>query len=133
MVMVTALYAGILGLVAIALGFGVGSLRGKTGISLGDGGNRALIVANRRHMNFVENVPLILVLMAMVELNGAPKMWLHVMGGVLVAARMVHPFGIDPDNMKMVSRFIGALGTMLVLLASAVILLLQVFGVLTPA
>ena len=66
----TALYAGILGLMAIALGAIAGRTRGQTGIFLGDGGNAEVVAAMRRHANFVENVPLLLVLMGLVMKNG---------------------------------------------------------------
>jgi uncharacterized protein len=125
MVAVTSLYAGILALVCLVLAGAVGQARSKSGISLGDGGDKVLLTAMRRHMNFVEFVPLILVLMALIELNGAPKGWLHGLGGVLVAARLIHPFSLDPDHMMKWSRFAGAMGTMLVLLASGLILLWQ--------
>lgn len=128
MVNVTSLYAGILALICLVLAAGVGRVRGKSGISLGDGGDKTLLTAMRRHLNFVEFVPLILVLMALIELNGAPKSWLHWLGGVLVAARLVHPFSLDPDHMMKWSRFFGAMATMLVLAASALILLWQSLG-----
>ena len=128
MVAVTSLYAGILGLICVVLAGMVGRARGQSGISLGDGGDKALLTAMRRHMNFVEYVPLILVMMALIELNGAPKTWLHGLGGVLVVARLIHPFSLDADNMMKVSRFIGAMSTMLVLVISAGILLWQTLG-----
>ena len=46
---ITALYAGILGLVAIGIAMAAGRVRGSTGITIGDGGNVELIVAMRRH------------------------------------------------------------------------------------
>ncbi|MEQ1640540.1 MAG: MAPEG family protein [Novosphingobium sp.] len=125
MVIATSLYAGILALICFALAAGVGQVRGKSGISLGDGGDKGLLTVMRRHMNFVEFVPLILVLMALIELNGAPKSWLHGLGGALVAARLIHPFSLDPDHLMKWSRFAGAMGTMLVLLACGLILLWQ--------
>jgi uncharacterized membrane protein YecN with MAPEG domain len=52
-----ALYADLLGL----------SLHGKLNISVGDGGNRDLQVAVRRHANFTEWVPLALILIALLD------------------------------------------------------------------
>jgi hypothetical protein len=123
---VTALYAALLGLVAFALASHVGRMRGAKNVSLGDGGDTALLEAMRRQMNFVENVPLILVLMALTELNGAPKSWLHGIGIVLLVARIVHPFGLTAAKMTVPARFVGAAGTMLVLLALIAIALWQV-------
>ena len=121
----TAIYAALLAVIALYLGAVVGSTRGRLKIPLGDGGKPELIVANRRHMNFVENVPLILILMALIELNDAPKFWLHLLGAPLVLARIVHPFGLNMDNMSSPMRIAGAALTALVMLACAIILFWQ--------
>jgi uncharacterized membrane protein YecN with MAPEG domain len=54
MPIVTVLYAGLLGLISMGVAFPAGSLRGKLNISVGDGGNRDLLLAMRRHTNFTE-------------------------------------------------------------------------------
>jgi hypothetical protein len=122
---VIALYAGLLALIGQFLGGVVGSTRGRLKIPIGDGGKPELTLANRRHMNFVENVPLLITLLAIVELNGAPKLWIHVMGSALVVARIVHPFGLNMDNMSSPARIFGAAVTALVMVAAAAILLWQ--------
>ena len=96
MLHVTALYAGLLGLIAIGLGMGSGFLRVKTGISIGDGGDKKQTLAMRRHGNFCEWVPIALILLGTLELNGVSSTPLHVLGGVLVAARIAHPIGLNP-------------------------------------
>ncbi len=60
---VTALYAAPLALLVTALSIHVTMLRAKTKISLLDGGNHQLTERIRRHGNFVENVPMVLLLM----------------------------------------------------------------------
>ena len=122
---VTALYAGLLGLVGLVLAGLVGRARAKTNISLNDGGNKELIEANRRHMNWVEYVPFILLLLAIAELNGAAKTWVHVMGGVLLISRLIHPFGISADKMMMWQRGAGTSGTFVVGFAALVTVLWQ--------
>src|SRR5262249_19591418 len=91
---VTSIYAAALGLLSIILGMGAGSLRGKLKTAVGDGGNEALQRAVRRHGNFIEYTPLALLFIAMIELNGAPPIWVHALGASLLAARVAHPFGI---------------------------------------
>lgn len=120
-----ALYAGLLALIGQTLGAIVGSTRGRLKVPTGDGGEPEIILANRRHLNFVENVPLLIALLAVIELNGAPKLWIHVMGVALVAARLVHPFGLNMDNMSSPARIFGAAVTALVTVAAAAILLWQ--------
>lgn len=122
---VTSLYAALLALVFVVLTAMVGYARSKTTVALGDGGDPGLIVANRRQMNFVENVPLALLLIALIELRGGNTTWLHVLGGVLLVARLVHPFGINTVTAKTIPRAAGATGTLLVLLAAALTLLWQ--------
>jgi len=125
---VTALYAALLGIVGIVLMGMVGRERGRAKISLNDGNIKPLIEANRRHMNWVENVPFILLLMAIAELNGGSKTWLHVMGSVLLIARLIHPFGINTEKMMMWQRAVGTGGTLIVGLAAIVTVLWQLIA-----
>ncbi|HRD78155.1 MAG TPA: MAPEG family protein [Hyphomicrobiaceae bacterium] len=114
---ITAIYAGLLGLIAIVLAAMVGRARVATGVSLGDAGRPALLVAMRRQANFVEYVPLFVVLLAIVEINGAPRWWLHTLGSIVVAARIIHPFGLRHDVMRTIPRFLGTVGTFLPIVA----------------
>jgi uncharacterized membrane protein YecN with MAPEG domain len=122
---VTTLYAGLLGLIAVALASFAGRARVTHNVSLGDGGKPDLLEAMRRHANFVEFVPLFLVLLAIVELNGAPKWWLHVLGAVMVASRIIHPFGLSFDRMNTTARMIGAAGSFQALAAVSLTALWQ--------
>jgi uncharacterized membrane protein YecN with MAPEG domain len=119
MLPITAIYAGLLGLLAIVLGAGSGLLRLKTGVSLGDGGEARQLVAVRRHGNFIEWVPIALVLIAILELNGVSSTALHGLGGALLLARIAHPLGLRADSLSGAGRAIGAgLTTLVVLVAS---------------
>jgi uncharacterized protein len=120
MPIITALYAGLLGLVSLGVSFPAGSLRGKLGVSIGDGGNKDLLLAMRRHANFVEYVPLALILIALLELNGVAARTLHILGAVLVVARLAHAFGIKAESMKSLGRIVGAGGTLLVTAVASV-------------
>jgi uncharacterized membrane protein YecN with MAPEG domain len=115
---ITTLYAIPLALIGLVLQAQVGRTRVRQHISLNDGGNRELIEAIRRHMNWVENVPFIVLLLGIIEFNGTSHLWLHVLYGVLLVARIIHPFGISMDNMGMPQRIVGAGATMIVTLAA---------------
>jgi uncharacterized membrane protein YecN with MAPEG domain len=119
---ITALYAGLLGIMFLALELPIGLLRTRTNVSLGDGGNPDLTVAIRRHANFVEHVPLALLLLALLELNGAGHGLLHVLGTGLILARLMHPFGLDIHVMRRPPRGLGAATTSLVILVASVAL-----------
>ncbi len=114
MPIITALYAGLLGLLAIGVAAPAGRLRGQHNISVGDGGRADLLCAMRRHANFAEWVPLALLLIALLELNGTSPIAIHVLGAVLVISRISHAFGLKPDTIRSTGRFIGATGTLLV-------------------
>jgi uncharacterized membrane protein YecN with MAPEG domain len=114
MLSVTALYAGLLGLISLGLAMPAGRLRGATKISVGDGGDPDLLLAMRRHANFVEYVPMALILLGILELNGVSHTAIHVLGGVLVVARIAHATGLRGDTIQGAGRLIGAMGTMLV-------------------
>ena len=92
---VTLLWAGVLGIMSIAVAFPVGSLRGKLGVSIGDGGDQNLLLALRRHGNFTEFVPLALILMGLLEMNGLSAMTMHIFGAILVVARICHAIGLE--------------------------------------
>jgi len=120
MPIITALYAGLLGLLAFGVALPAGRLRGRLGISVGDGGNQELLCAMRRHANFTEWVPLALILIALLELNGAPAAAIHSLGSVLLLARVSHAVGLRPDSIKSPGRFVGATGTVLVTVVASV-------------
>lgn len=122
---ITGLYAGLLTLVSLWLGFGVGSMRNKTGISILHGDNMELAEKIRRHANFTENVPLALILMAVIELGGAASGLIHGLGGLLVIARICHPLGLHHDNMRHPLRAIGAFGTLLMTVVAAFVAIWQ--------
>ena len=125
---ITALYAALLVAVLACLTTRVGLLRAKTGISILDGGNELLAVEMRRHGNYAEHVPLLIVLMAIVELNGGNSHFLHVVGIVVVICRVAHPLGLHHDRVKAPLRLIGAAGTSLSTVALGVVALLQGVG-----
>lgn len=116
---ITALYAGLLGLLSIAIAVTAGRARGQTGITLGDGGNPEMIAAMRRHANFVEVVPLALILILLLELNAVSDNAIHGLGATLLVARAAHAFGFRSDGSMMPFRVAGAVGsTVLTIVAS---------------
>ena len=66
----TALFAGLLILIQIALTTMVGVYRGKTGIDFLHGDDDVLLKRMRAHGNFTETVPITLIAMALAELAG---------------------------------------------------------------
>lgn len=117
---ITMLYAGVLGLMVIVIASYPGRRRAAQDISVGHGDDQVLLLGMRRHANFVEAVPMALILMGLIEMNGATPMGMHILGSVLVVSRIAHAVGLKPDTTKNALRGLGAGGSALVILASSV-------------
>lgn len=116
---VTTLYAGLLGLMLLGLSAFVVRARGLYKTSLGTGTDRRMEQAVRVQANFVEYVPLIVVLMLAAEASGAPAMLLHGCGAALVLARALHAFGLARTHGRSFGRWWGTALTWTVLLVVA--------------
>ena len=123
--MVTPLYAGLLVLLFILLSFRVIRVRQTRQISLGDGGNAGMLRIIRGHANFVEYVPLALLLMAILEISRFSIYVLHALGILLVVGRALHGYALSFTEHSRFGRTVGAALTMLVLLVEAVLCLYQ--------
>ena len=122
----TATYFGILGLLYVVLGLQVSRLRRGNQVLFGDGGNIKLRSAIRAHANFAEYVPIIVLMVAMLEMSGMPATRVHLLMGALLVARLLHPLGmyVGPRTMRFqICRVGGILLTLLVLVSAAVGLL----------
>lgn len=75
----------------------------------------------RRHANFAENVPIAIIVLAIVEFNGAAPVVVHALGSTLVGARIMHPFGIRHDVIPHPMRAAGAGLTFLVSLTASML------------
>ncbi|MCH9674880.1 MAG: MAPEG family protein [Gammaproteobacteria bacterium] len=109
-------------LVALSL-WVVASVRISGKISLGDGANPKFTPIIRAQANFVEYVPITLVLMGIAEINGVSPTWIHGLGIALVIARLIHPFGLASHYGINVLRVAGAVLTMTTLSVAAILCL----------
>ena len=125
---ITGLYAALLLLVAIVLINWVVKGRGIAKVGIGDGGNDILIRRMRTQSNFVENAPLLLIVMGLMEANGAASWLLHGFGIVLVLGRVVHPIGMTNKYPEMPFRVGGTISTLLLYAVAAIVLLWQAFA-----
>jgi uncharacterized protein len=119
-VLVTALYAGLLGLLLLVLAGRVSLLRSKLRVGLGHGNDPALARAIRVHGNAVEWILPMLLLLLVAELNGASRTFLHVCGAGFVAARIAHAVGLSRTSRESNGRFWGTAFSWLVIAALAV-------------
>ena len=113
--LITALYAGLNGLLALFLAIRVSMTRAKKKIDLGDGGDQQLLQTIRVHGNNAEYLALILVLLALIEALGAPVIALHVLGIALTLGRVLHAQGLASKTGPSFGRIVGQTATWLVL------------------
>jgi uncharacterized protein len=92
---ITPAYASLLILLFIALSVRTVRLRRKLRIPIGDQGTPAMIRAMRVHANFAEYVPLTLLAMLMLELQGTSDLFVHTLGALLLVGRVAHAFGVS--------------------------------------
>jgi uncharacterized protein len=124
----TALYALPLAALGLVLWFRVSVLRSKLSVSIGDAGQAALHERIRQHGNFIEWVPMVLLLMALAESNGAGATWLHAAGALLVLGRLLHPFGLKAGNAAHPLRIAGNSASLLACIALMLALGLTLFS-----
>lgn len=122
-VTITAMFAAILALMQVAFTLRVGIYRRSNSISLGDGGDKQLLSRIRAHANFIETVPMALMLLLLNELSGMSADWLYGLGATLVIARLMHYIAIAFKT-ALIVRVLGMMGTLLVIVIGAVLLLL---------
>jgi uncharacterized protein len=110
---VTSLFAIPLAIIFLVLFMQVVFLRTNLSESIGDGGNKELHERIRRHGNFVEWVPMVMLLMLLNEAQGTGAMWLYAAGALLTIGRVLHPLGLKADNSAHPLRVAGNMGGIL--------------------
>jgi len=117
MLLVTATVASLLTMIFIKLSFAVIGLRRKNKVGLGSGGHDDLERAIRAQGNFAEYVPFGIILIACLELNGAP-LWLVAIPGIaLIIGRLIHAKGINTPPPDFSKRVLGMKFTFFTLIA----------------
>lgn len=104
---VTPIYALAAAVITLVLWFRVTSYRGNNGISIGDNGDATLLLRVRQHGNCLEWSSFILIMMILAEGMGAPALYIHISGALLVIGRVAHPFGLKIENAGHPLRYVG--------------------------
>lgn len=107
MLVVTSIFAAFLAAIYIRLAFNVIKLRRANKVPLGTGGFTDLEKAIRAHGNFSEYVPIGLILLACLELNGAPWWLVAFFGTTLLTGRLFHAVGIKQEPERFDNRIRG--------------------------
>jgi len=109
------------------LGNRIGMLRHRHKISVGTGGNELLERRMRAQLNFAENVPLVLILLALIEAAGKGGAWLAPVGAAFMLGRVLHGLGMDGGSMEW-GRAVGTLATFLAEIGLAIVAVLIALG-----
>ena len=115
---ITLTFAGAAALLHIWLASRVSRVRAAHKVSIGDGGNDAVVRRMRAHANYGENMPIVLIMIALIELAGGDARILWAVGILFILARILHAFGMDQPSPSRL-RMIGMIGSTIVLLGLA--------------
>ena len=121
MLFITSIIASVLTIIFVRLSFAVIRLRRKNKVGLGNGGNEELERAIRAQGNFAEYVPFGIMLIACLEINGAPWWLVAVPGITLIAGRLIHAKGINMPPPDFSQRVLGMKFTFNTLIALVVL------------
>jgi hypothetical protein len=120
---ITSFYAALLALLFVALSVRTLRLRRHLRIAIGDAGNPQMLRAMRVHSNFAEYVPLSLIMLLLLEMQG-PAAWLvHGLGLCLLCGRLAHAYGVSQPKETFRFRIVGMALTFATLVAAASYLL----------
>ena len=125
---ITPIYALAVAIIYMVLWMRVTSKRGAMGQSIGDGGDTDLLLRVRQHGNCAEWSSFLLILMILAEGMGAPGIYLHIGGALLLLGRIAHPFGLKKDNAAHVLRYVGNGSNMLATLVLIICLAVNILG-----
>lgn len=122
---ITGLYAGLLGVLFLALCYGVILKRLKYKIGIGHGDNHDLHKAIRVQGNFVEYVPFSLFLIAACDVSQMSAPFIHGLGIMLVTGRVMHAYGLYKTSVASKPRVIGIILNHLVIAVGSAALIIQ--------
>ncbi len=117
---ISSLYAGLLAIMLVSLALFVIAGRFKYKVGLGYGKNEDMVRRVRMHGNFVEYVPLLLIMMVIMEINSMHGWMLHTYGIGIILTRLSHAYGLYTSSKISLFRTIGMAGTFALLLIAAV-------------
>jgi uncharacterized membrane protein YecN with MAPEG domain len=122
------LYAALLGLLFFYLSLRTIRLRRRLKIGIGSSDNHEMLRGMRVHSNFAEYVPLTLLLIYLVEIQGAASGFVHALGLCLLLGRVLHAYGVSQVREKFVYRVSGMAMTFTTLLLCCGFLIYNYFS-----
>lgn len=122
---ITAFYAGLLGVLLVVLSVRVATKRFRGRIALGSGGDVDLERRIRVHGNLVEYTPYALIALGLLETLGASTLLLHLNGAVFTLGRLLHAWGLSRRSGPSPGRLLGTTLSWVAILMMALMLLTE--------
>jgi uncharacterized protein len=126
---VSAIFAGVFGLLAALLTANVIVHRVRTRVTAGDGGDAGLAQSIRAHGNFIEQAPLGAVVLSLAEVAGARSAVVIALGALLLASRLASAIALNGSLGLTTLRQIGGGTAVIGMAAVALALLLALAGI----
>ncbi|WP_221795232.1 MAPEG family protein [Oceanobacter mangrovi] len=124
----TALFAALLAPLLVLLSLQTIRLRRRFLVGIGDGGHAELARAIRAQGNFIEYVPMALLLLYGLESLSAAHWLIELSGGLLLVGRYLHAWGISQLNEKLRFRVTGIMCTFgSIMLSALAIIWIRIF------
>ena len=126
---IAATTATILAFLQVFLGALVGLKRFTTKTGIGDGGSESLARKIRVHGNLIENAPIFLILLVLLELTGISKTTVAIIATVFVLGRIAHAYGLSQTTNPVAPlRGLGAGSSTLAIVVTAGMLLSHILS-----
>ena len=125
-VQAAALWSGLLLLLLMVLSVRVVLNRRRHKVLLGDGKESQITLRGRVFGNAAEYIPVGVGALALLAMLGMPTMAIHVVGGVLLAGRLVHAVGLS-DRKPTLGRVLGMALTYTALFTAGGMLVVHAF------
>ncbi len=120
---ITLVAAGGAAIINFWLAMRVGNVRRTAKVSIGDGGDMALIGRMRAQANFIEYTPIVLILIGAIEFSVGSSIWLWAVMALYLVGRVGHAIGMDGF---MPGRLVGTVISMFTMLG------LGIYAVVIP-
>ena len=109
MLPITTMLASVAAVALVALSLSVSFARMKAGVDIGTNDDKRLLRSIRAQGNFIEYVPLAVILCGLAEYRGAGSAWVWTIAGLLILGRAAHAAGMLSGVLPL--RALGMLGT----------------------
>jgi len=126
---ITLTAAGVAAILNCWIAWRVVQLRRSRQVSVGDGGDQAVVCRMRAHANFTEFTPFVLILIAVIEYSTGTSLWLWAVMAIYMLGRIAHAYGMDGWAL---GRSAGAIITLLVLLGLGIYAIVLPYSAGTP-